>query len=781
MDFDALQQEYEQACAWLDQAPGPVHLLGIGGIGMAGLARLLFGYGFRVSGCDEQATALTDRLAGQGIAVSIGHDPRHAAGDAVWAVRSAAVPIRHPETQAFLNRGRPVFRRGVLLPALLRDRRMIAVGGTHGKTTTSGFLAQILKQSGVPYGFCIGGEIPSLGEVASIEKTPAAWIAVEADESDGTLALYESEIAVVTNIDFDHKENFGDVPAFEACFMRFVERTRGCVIYGGDDPVATRLLGDRENSVSFGLQADCDYHARILDQGSGWIRVAVRARGRDLGELVLPAGGEYNVRNALAALAAAIESGIPVEPVVRALSSVARPRRRFETLATIQGRRIISDYAHHPTEIRALMQSVAGESWRRCLTVFQPHRYSRTLALGDAFADAFSGDGPLVLLPVYAASESPVLGGETADLYVRFRAAPRAGVWLADSLVQVEEWLAAGAQADDCILLAGAGSVERIGLALVSRWTRKPPPEPDAMTAWTQDFIASGAVPSSRVAVKYPLAQRTTLGVGGAADLAVKVVTVDELSAVLAWTTRSGLPVHILGAGSNTVVSDLGVRGVVIRLWGRAFTAMTENTGGSMDAGAAVPLKSLVALSRSGRIGGFGFLAGIPGTVGGAIRMNAGIPGKAIGDRVVRVQGVDRDGCHWERDREAMQFGYRTCGGLNPGDCVLAVRLKTSDPDPRESKAIDDERGRRRWMRGLRTAGSVFRNPESESAGVLLDRAGCKALRIGGARVCREHANVIACDATACASDVLALMRVMQARVRQQHGIDLIPEINVWV
>ncbi len=778
MNFDALLQEYDQVCQLIDGPATAVHLLGIGGMGMAGLALLLRAQGFDVSGCDSDVNGLTEALVKGGFKVIHGHDAKHLVPAIDCAIRSAAVPADHPEIVAARAARIPVFRRGTVLPALLRGRHAIAVAGTHGKTTTAAWIAQILRAAGHPVGFCIGGEIPSLGGVAA-DPGDDAWMVAEADESDGTLAVYEPETAVVTNIDFDHTENFADHAAFEDCFRRCMQRTRQRLIYGRDDAVAARLAANHPNAVSFGFDERSDYHGRILAQGLGWLRLALSLRGRPSGEVRLPAPGAHNALNALAAMAATAENGIAIDVILQALAGVDRPRRRYETLSTSGGRRIVSDYAHHPTEVRALIRTAVSERPQRILTVFQPHRYSRTLALGNDFPAAFDGTDALVLLPVYAASEAPAVGGTTVALYRRFREQfPRLSVWLARDLQQVEAWLPAHSNSGDLILIAGAGNVEQVGIHLAERWRREPP---DGQSAeWRRELLSRTGLNPARVSASSSLAARTTLKVGGVADILVRITSELELAKVVSWSMAAALPLRVLGGGSNLLVSDLGVRGVVIRLEGPYFQRLSMEPDGLIVAGAAAPLARLAALSANGTAAGFGFLAGVPGTVGGAVRMNAGAWEASLGDRIVRIAGVDFSGRPWTRERDDLEFGYREGPVCVRQAVVTTVWLQPGGRDAAERLRIREYRRRRAWMRGRATAGSVFRNPDGVTAGALLDAAGCKGISVGGARVCREHANVIGCGPSACASDVVALMEQMRERVIRHSGTLLEPEIVVW-
>ena len=455
-----LDQAYREACRVLAQPPGPAHLLGIGGVGMAALAVQLQARGHAVSGCDAQESRITRRLASLGIPVATGHDPAHLRGGEQLVVRSPAVRDDEPEWRAALRAGVPAFPRGVVLPVLLRDRSSVAVAGSHGKTTTTAMLAHILRATGRPVAYAIGGEIDEAGGVARAD--PAAPLVVEADESDGTLALYEAEIAVVTNVELDHVDYFGDEAALDACFRRFVERTRRVVWYGADDPGAVRAAASHPGARGFGFAEDAALRAVDVRPTGPGLTARLLADGRDVGVLALPVPGRTNLLDALGALGAAQELGVPWGEGVQALASFRAVKRRFEIVARAEDRVVISDYAHHPTEIRAVLEQVRGLRARRVIAVFQPHRYTRTAALGAAFPPAFEGVDELVLAPVYAASEDPVPGGTSADLAAHFASAGFARVTLSQSLLEAWDVIRNKWRAGDVLLVVGAGDVECI-------------------------------------------------------------------------------------------------------------------------------------------------------------------------------------------------------------------------------------------------------------------------------------------------------------------------------
>jgi UDP-N-acetylmuramate--alanine ligase len=457
--WNELETAYRAVCRVLAEPPGAVHMLGIGGVGMAALAVLLKARGHRVSGCDAQRSRVTVRLEALGIPVALGHDPAHLTGQEQFIVRSPAVRDTEPEWRAAAASGAPVFSRGVVLPALAREYICVAVAGCHGKTTTTAMLAHILRASGRPTSFAVGGEVDETGAVA--EAQPGGVLALEADESDGTLALYEPTHAVVTNVELDHVDFFRDTDALDACFRRFVLRARGDVWFGADDPGARRAAEGVSRARGFGFAADC--HLRgydVREEGLG-IRCALEWMGKAIGTLALPVPGRTNLLDAMAAMGAAQSVGVDWAESIDALRGFRPVRRRFEIVLRNARATVVSDYAHHPTEIRALLAQARALGAGRRVAVFQPHRYSRTAALGAAFAPAFEGVDRLILAPVYAASEDPAPGGSHLDLAEHFRRHGRP-VETAQSLLEAWGAIRDNWRDGDVLLVIGAGDVETI-------------------------------------------------------------------------------------------------------------------------------------------------------------------------------------------------------------------------------------------------------------------------------------------------------------------------------
>jgi UDP-N-acetylmuramate--alanine ligase len=389
---------------------------------MAGVAFLLKERGLDVSGCDLQENRQTEWLRGSGVDIAAEHHTSHVSDAVGWVIRSTAVPDTHPEIRKANELGIPVSRRGEVLPALMRDRTCIAVGGTHGKTTTTAMIAQALG-----CGYCIGGEMAGTKAVARDGNI----MVVEADESDGTIAGYAPDIAVITNIEYDHMEHHASEAAFIGCFEQLVDRTRKTVHYRADDPIAKAICDGNPKCKPFNYPATA---------------------------IPLPLPGRHNQWNAAAALAACSYFK-PLCEVVAALSEMRPISRRFETVSERDGIRIVSDYAHHPTEIAAVIQTALELEPRRLLGVFQPHRYTRTLALGPDFPASFTGMDKLWLVPVYAASEQPLDGGTSKDLLACFSDEGRLAVDYCPDMISAWKAIRSELTEGDLLLILGAGDI----------------------------------------------------------------------------------------------------------------------------------------------------------------------------------------------------------------------------------------------------------------------------------------------------------------------------------
>ena len=578
---------------------------------------------------------------------------------------------------------------------------------------------------------------------------------------------------MVTNIEFDHMEHFASVEAFEDCFRTFIAATRRCVVYCADDPRAARLCAGRVRTLAYGFGESATLRATALAADAAGTDFDAARADQPLGRFRVPAPGRHNVLNALACLGVALELGLAPDAVREALARVVLPRRRFDRLVERDDIVVVSDYAHHPSEIAALVRTAATLNRSRLVGVFQPHRYTRTLALGPDFPPAFDGLAELVLVPVYAASERPLDGGASWDLYAHCRAHGSMTVRLADSLEQAWAYLQTQLRIGDGLLVIGAGDVERIAFGARDALRER---RLEQLGTLMERVVHEIELSASLVRGREPLANKTTFGVGGAADVWMELGDETDLRKVLAWTHASKIPFTLLGGGSNVLVSDLGVRGVVARLTGAPFKTIRAE-GTTVTVGAGTPLARLLAWTEEQALGGLEFLHHVPGTVGGAVHGNAGAWGRAIGERIVAVRVLARDGTEQRLAARDLDFTYRKCPSLRDLAIVeVSLRLDQAEPARlRTEKA--DVAGKRAWLQGLRSAGSVFKNPPGAAAGRLLEEAGLKGRRIGGAVVSALHANVIATETGATASDVLALLETARTAVRSRFNVELETEL----
>lgn len=636
-----------------------IHLIGIGGVGMAGLAVLLKARGHEVSGCDLKATPRTRWLESQGIPVFVGHSPDHLK-DADEVIVTPAVARDNPERQACVN---PRFR-GEVLAELVNSTDGIAVCGSHGKTTTATWIAKLLQALGESVSWCIGGETGAFPVAHAAASGP---LVVEADESDGTLALYRAKTLVVNKCEYDHPDHFKTEADYFACYET-AKRNAETVI----------------ESESL----DCSM-VRTFECSNG-----------------LP---EHNLKNMRAAVEVALRRGHAMTDIAKALPQIVAklPDRRFErvwpqsnnqTVERSNHLLVYTDYAHHPTEM-ACAVGMARRICRGTLRVlFQPHRYSRTKALLRDFPAAFEGADEVVLCPTYAAFEQPVEGGDIADLYracrERFSAETRrrgeVSLFLSRSCDEAWEHAFNSMREGDLTLLLGAGDI----INLVPQIHRD-------LDSASLRLCASNPTPRLR-----------------------KI-----------W----------IGQGSNTWKSDMNLSVEYVK---------TSGPAGAPGASLGIP-----------------WMAGIPGTVGGWIKMNAGAFGHSISEVLAEVKVDGR----W-LPASACGFSYRhsdITGEIQDfklNSNYSAVWLPTS-PSAEAYLAK-----RKKFPAG--TYGSFFKNPEGDFAGRLLEAAGAKELRVGGASVWSEHANVIVRGEGATASDVIALARLMRNRVFFRFGVRLEPEVQ---
>ncbi|WP_395004353.1 UDP-N-acetylmuramate--L-alanine ligase [Cypionkella sp.] len=455
---------------------GPIHFVGIGGIGMSGIAEVLMTQGFRVQGSDAKASKITDRLASLGATVFEGQAASNI-GEASVVVVSTAIKKGNPELEEARRRGLPVVRRAEMLAELMRLRSNIAIAGTHGKTTTTTMVATLLDKGGFDPTVINGGVIHAYGSNA--RAGAGEWMVVEADESDGSFNRLPATIAIVTNIDPEHMEHWGSFDALRKGFLDFVSNIPfyGLAVCCTDHPEVQSLVGkitDRR-IVTFGFNAQADVRAINLrfENGVGYFDVALQGEGQGavIEGCTLPMPGDHNVSNALSAIAVARHLGMKKDEIREALAGFAGVNRRFTRVGEVNGVTIIDDYGHHPVEIAAVLKAARQATKGRVIAVHQPHRYSRLHSLFEDFCTCFNEADVVAIADVYAAGEDPIAGASRDDLIAGLIAHGHRHARGISDEADLARLVKEQAQPGDMVVCLGAGTISAWANGLPARLT----------------------------------------------------------------------------------------------------------------------------------------------------------------------------------------------------------------------------------------------------------------------------------------------------------------------
>ena len=446
---------------------GTIHFVGIGGIGMSGIAEVMHQLGYSVQGSDQSDSYVVEKLRKQGIPVSIGHKAENV-GDAAVVVCSTAISRGNPEVEAAIERRLPIVKRSEMLAELMRMQKTIAVAGTHGKTTTTSMIAAMLDAGGMDPTVINGGIINRYGSNARLGKSE--WMVVEADESDGSFLRLDGTIAVVTNIDPEHLEHWGSFDDIKRAFCEFIENVPfyGLAVLCVDHPEVQSILSRIQDRriVTYGFSALADLRAENVQPdgtGSTFDALVFERDGehRTIAGIHVPIPGRHNVQNALAAVAVALELGIPDEQIVTGFERFEGVKRRFTKVGEVDGATIIDDYAHHPVEIRAVLSAARETTEGRVIAVMQPHRYTRLQSLMDDFQAAFNDADMVFVAPVYAANEEPIEGVDSDALAEGLRAHGHRMVKSVSDPADLAHSLRDIAAEGDAIICMGAGDITK--------------------------------------------------------------------------------------------------------------------------------------------------------------------------------------------------------------------------------------------------------------------------------------------------------------------------------
>lgn len=438
-----------------------VHFIGIGGIGMCGLAELLHNLGAKVSGSDQSANPQTERLAAMGVNIFIGHKETNVS-DVDVVVYSSAVPASNVEMRMARSKKIPTIPRAEVLAEIMRLKRGVAVGGTHGKTTTTSLTASIFLQAALDPTIVVGGRLDAIKSTALLGK--GEWLIAEADESDGSFLKLSPELAIITNIDNDHLDHYGNFEHLRRGFLDFAYKVPfyGAAVVCGDDVKTRELFKDfNKRLITYGFDGSNDFQ---VTGSSG--RYQILRKGQMLGEIELPMPGRHNALNATAAIICALEAGISFENCQKGLAAFGGVDRRFQHKGNISGIDFYDDYGHHPTEVRATLQAFRERfPNRRVVVIFQPHRYSRTQLCWSDFSDCFQDCDQLFLCDIYAAGEAPIEGITSEKLAASLTKAPV----LCGKAMESAKFLIPQLKAQDVIVTLGAGDVSKLGPVLMEQ------------------------------------------------------------------------------------------------------------------------------------------------------------------------------------------------------------------------------------------------------------------------------------------------------------------------
>lgn len=440
-----------------------IHMIGIGGIGMSAIAQLLLGRGDKVSGCDEKENPITAKLKRLGVDVLIGHNPKHIDKSLSLVTHTSAVKSDHPELLEAGRQSIPIFRRAQLLADIVKGKKVAAVTGTHGKTTTSFMTAYIMNYAGLRPGFAIGGEVDELGGNArwSNEK----YFVFEADESDGTQTYIDPYIAVVTNIDCDHMEYYSDIFHIARIMQDFIDKVPedGLVIGCGEDVEVRKILSktDRQR-LTYGFNSENDIYVTDVVFEPKRSIFNVWYKGSQLGKVNLNIPGRHNILNAMAAIGACLKLEIPFNKISNALSIYPGVRRRLDVVFQNAEFTVTDDYAHHPREIKAVIDTVCSGKKGRNIGIFQPHRYTRTKLLASDFGSCFEGLDKLILTDIYSAGEAQIKGVDGRLIYNEVIRHGKPETVYIESKKNILDYLMPQVLPGDNLIFMGAGDITEL-------------------------------------------------------------------------------------------------------------------------------------------------------------------------------------------------------------------------------------------------------------------------------------------------------------------------------
>lgn len=751
--------------------PVRVHLIGVAGSGMSGLALLLLGMGHRVSGSDMVTSGETQRMQGLGLDFSSPHraDEVHGADVVVYSSAIREDNVARAEAR---EHGIPCIRRAECLAAILHTRQGIVISGTHGKTTTSAMCAHVLRRGGMMPCHYVGAEIPVLGTNAHWQQDCEVMVA-EGDESDGTLALYHPQHAVVLNIEEEHLDFYRDIDHIKEVFATLLDQTAGKKIYYAGCPVATELCAGREGALSYGWD-HADFTASDIHESGGMVSFVVTKRGERLGRVELGIPGRHNVLNALASITVADSLGVDFGLVARALATFAGARRRFENKYVSPHLRIVDDYGHHPTEVEATLQTARSIKPQRLVVVFQPHRFSRTQKLANDFGKALQGADLVFVTDIYPASELPIEGVSAQTIVDAIAAHGDVPASVVGPVQNAHHLVGNALQPGDLLVTLGAGNVHEIGTKIARDMAVL-----EEMKRYCEEGAAQQQDPVIKAKLYEPMNRHTTILCGGPAQYWLEPRTFDAFARLVKYCRDRGIAQRIVGRGSNLLVRDGGIRGAVIHPAGGEFSEVRVEDD-VITCGVGVRFKKLASIAAAHGLTGMEWMEGIPGNVGGGLRMNAGAMGIETFDQVLSVTFLDEDGEIRKRSCDEIKALYRNVPELRRNYALeTSLQAEHASPEVIEARMQESKHKRRTSQPIAASAGCIFKNPEEVPAGKLVDELGLKEASVGKAQVSSEHGNFIVNRGKASSAEVLDLIDHIRREAKSQRNITLETEVQI--
>jgi UDP-N-acetylenolpyruvoylglucosamine reductase len=620
-------------------------------------------------------------------------------------------------------------------------------------------LTRIFQAAGREPGYYIGAEIPDFEFNAGLGDGD---LIVEADESDGTLECYAPDSVLVLNVEADHLDHYADLRHIEGAFLGLAKKSRMPAVLCADNPACRVLAEKLPLTVTYALEHDANYRIADLTVGATASTFTVLENDRPLGALTVTLPGRHNAGNALGAVAVALSAGVSFADCQRALAMMRGAARRFEILHRDGDVLVVDDYAHHPSEIRATLSAARNCGSKRILAAFQPHRYSRLLHLRNEFAGAFAEADRVFITDIYSAGESPI-EGVSGD---KLASAVGARAIYTPTLDDLKAALAVNLEPGDCVLTMGAGNIHTVSgeMARDLRMARR---------------LREAAGERSVLKLYEPMSRHTTLRVGGAAAVWFEPVDDEALRRVVNFCRGENVPLTVIGRGSNLLVLDHGIRGVCAHLGQPAFGVVSVS-GMEIRAGAGARLRDIVHAAKRAGLGGLEFLEGIPGNLGGALRMNAGAMGHSTMEVIVSVRCMTPDGEIVEIPREALTVSYRSAP-LFETHIALGATLRGVSSEEETISGILRGFNEKRWAAqpAAPSAGCVFKNPVAIPAGRLIDELGLRKKKCGGAQISAVHGNFIVNDGGATAKDVMDLIEAVKREAREKRGVELELEVKI--